>query len=790
MSLFDVGQVLAALTDDEKVDLVSGRGMWKTTPIPRLGVPSIVMTDGTYGVRYSESQIAGDEQGGFDLDDFLSVVNRRANGTATAWGRTRPATCFPTGAALACSWDTGLAHRLGAALAAECGEFGVDVLLGPGINLRRTPLGGRAYEYYSEDPLVTAEIAAAVVDGLQDNGVGASLKHFAANNCEVERTTMDSVIEERALREIYLRGFERVVRRSDPWTVMSSYNRLNGVQTSQDPWLLDTVLRGDWGYRGTVVSDWHGIKDRAASIAAGNDLDMPESPSRKAALRRAVADGSVAAADLDTACRRVLELVHRAVAARPSRATAFDRDAHHDLARQMAARSMVLLKNDGGLLPLNPAALRRVVVAGDGAVDPVIQGSGSATTSPTRVDVPLDELRRAFGPAVEVLYDPAPADIPGADVVVFFANTDLQYDGEGADRRTLALAAGQDERIAALAATGVPVVVVVASPDAVVMPWRDDVPAILATFLAGQGAGRATADVLTGAAEPTGRLTTTFPARIEDIPGWLTYPGENGRHVYAEGIHVGYRSYDALGREPLFCFGHGLGYTTFATGPVTAVTSGPVTSGAVTSSAVAGGPAAGGPADVATLSEGGVVHLEVPVTNTGARRGRETVQIYAEHRDPRVRRPLLALAGFAGIELEPGETGTVRISVTADDLSFWDTARQRWVLDDETVRLHAGRSSRDLTSSVDVTTAGSTSRHRPVLRDTQPSFILDNPVARAATAAFLAAALDRSEAEVDSMLEYSRDSFIGIVATLERRFRISFTDDQADRLLAAIRDAG
>ncbi|MBT0770139.1 glycoside hydrolase family 3 C-terminal domain-containing protein [Kineosporia sp. J2-2] len=775
--LFDVEDVLRRLTDDEKVDLLSGYGMWKTAGVERLGVPATVMTDGTYGVRYSVPQIDGDEKGGFDLDDFLSVVNRRANGVSTAWGETKPATCFPTGAAMACSWDPALARRLGEALAAECGELGVDMLLGPGINLRRTPLGGRSYEYYSEDPVVTAEIAAAVVEGLQENGVGASLKHFAANNCEVERTTMDSVVEERALREGYLRAFEKVVRRSDPWTIMSSYNRLNGVQASQDPWLLTEVLRDDWGYRGTVVSDWHGIKDRPASLEAGNDLDMPESPSRKAALRRAIAEGRLTAEVLDTACRRVLEFVHRAVAARATRPTSFDRAAHHRLAQEMAARSMVLLKNDGGVLPLDPAAPRRILVAGEGAGDdPIIQGSGCATTAPTQVDVPIVELRAAFGQDTEIVQVQGTSTDPvlrerllaeaveaarGTDVAIVFVHTDVAYDGEGTDRTTLDLSDGHDELVSALAAVCPQVVVLVASPDAVVMPWLDEVSAVVATFLAGQGAGRAVADLLTGAAEPSGRLTTTFPARIEDIPGWLTYPGEHGRHVYSEGIHIGYRSYDALARNPLFCFGFGLGYTTFELGPVSS------------SSTVVG------PDDV--------IELVVPVTNTGARRGRETVQIYAEHLDPRVRRAPRELVAFAGIELEPGQTGEVRIPVPAEDLRFWDTSRQAWVLDDEEVRLHAARSSRDLVSSVTVTTTSTVSRHRPVRRDTQPVFILDNPPARRATAGFLARTLGHSPEEMDRMLDYSRDSFFGIVATLERRFRISFTDAQVEELLAAIR---
>ena len=301
--------IVEAMTNQEKVDLLSGFGMWKTAAVPAYGIKPIVMTDGTYGVRYSIPQIDSDERGGMDLDAFLSVVNQRASDVSIAWGEMKPATCFPNGSAMGNSWDEGLMQRLGVLLGQECRAMGVHLLLGPGINLRRTPLAGRSYEYYSEDPLVTGKLSAAVIEGVQSQGVGTSLKHFACNNSEVERTTMDSVIEERALREIYLKGFEIAIKQSKPWTIMSSYNRLNGVQASQDPWLLNEVLRDDWGFDGVVVSDWHGIKDRAVSLMAGGDLDMPESPRRKADLLAALDSGVVPAEVANLSCLRMLEMI-------------------------------------------------------------------------------------------------------------------------------------------------------------------------------------------------------------------------------------------------------------------------------------------------------------------------------------------------------------------------------------------------------------------------------------------------------------------------------------------------
>lgn len=773
----DFASLIAEMTVEEKVALLAGHHMWKTHAIPRLDIPSIIMTDGTYGVRYSIPQIDDDEAGGQDFAAFLSVVNQRADHVQIAWGKIKLATCFPNGSSVGCSWDTGLARELGEALAKECQEFGVHLLLVPGINIRRTPLGGRSYEYYSEDPVISGDFAAGVINGLQENGVGASLKHFACNNSEVERTSMDSIVEERALREIYLKGFERAIRQSSPWTVMSSYNRLNGVQAAEDPWLLDEVLRKDWGYDGLVVSDWHGIKDRAASLIAGNDLDMPESETRKKDLLDAIEAGRVETAIVDRACARVLELV-RLSKLNERRGTVFDRAAHHALARRMAGESIVLLKNEDALLPIIAEKVRRIAIVGEGAGEPVIQGSGCATTLPTSVDSPIEEILKLADGKFQIdryrgtseieteraaLQAEAVAGVKDADLVIVFVNTENGYDGEGSDRRTLDLAPGHDDLVFALAAANPNTAVVVASPDAVVMPWIDAVKSTVEVFFSGQAMGGALADILFGEVNPSGKLTTTFPKRIEDIPGHLTYPGENGRHVYSEGIHVGYRWYDARGIEPLFPFGHGLSYTSFAYSDIKL--------------------------DRETLQTGETLTVSFTLENTGKVAGKEICQLYAACRQPRFKRPPRELKAFTKVALAPGERRTVTFTVPAEDLQLYDTARGTFLLDDGVVDMLIGASSRDIRLSGVLRTLSAVPRHRKIEWDTQPVFVLANPVARAKFNSFLQKQLSVDEPEADRMLEHCANSFFGIFTTFDRRFRQAFPKADIEALLADIDEA-
>lgn len=761
--------LIQAMTIEEKASLVTGHRMWKTHQIDRLGLRSIVMTDGTHGVRYSIPQIDQDQEAGQDFETFLAAVNRKANEVEIAWGTMKPATCFPNGASIACSWDTSLAFELGAALGVECRSLGIDLLLGPGVNIRRTPLGGRVYEYFSEDPLLTGDLAAGVINGLQSRGVGSSIKHFACNNNEVERTTMNIVVDDRALREIYLLGYQRAISKSKPWTVMSSYNRLNGVQAAEDPWLLNKVLREDWGFTGLVMSDWHGIKDRPAALVAGGDLDMPESQTRHQQLLTAMQTGQIPMEAVDKSCQRVIELVRKCEAGKAISVPAFDQGAHHQLARRMAGESNVLLKNNGNLLPLKPGSAKTIAAIGQGAVEAVIQGSGCATTAPTQVDVPLDEIRKLAGPTQvhhyqgmgsEEALEQAVEGAREADVAVVFVNPEVGWDGEGSDRQTLALAAGHDALIKAVAAVNRQTIVIVSSPDAVAMPWIDDVPAALAVFFSGQATGGAVADILFGAVNPSGKLTTTFPRTVEDIPGYLTYPGENGQQIYCEGLFVGYRTYDSRHTDVLFPFGHGLSFSEFTYSDMSI--------------------------DKSTLLDGESLRISFSITNTSDITGAEVSQVYARWGKPRLRRPLHELKAFTKTVVPAGERVRVEVEVTADDLKYWDPPRERWVLDNDDIVIEVGASSRDIRLTADLKTRSPIARYRAISYDTQPGIILETPIARAQFAAYLSERLSISETEADQLLEHCRSSFFGLVTTLDRRLRQRFTREEVQPLIDSI----
>ncbi|SCX23095.1 Thermostable beta-glucosidase B [Agrobacterium sp. DSM 25558] len=740
--------LVGQMTAEEKVATLSGSGLWRTSANYRLNIPQVLMTDGTYGVRYSIEQIEGENDERRNLEQFLAVVNQKADRDVEGeFGTTRPATCFPNGSAFACSWDVDLAYSLGSALAAECQTFGVNLLLGPGINIRRTPLAGRSYEYYAEDPVISGDIAAAVIRGLQDNGVGASLKHFACNNSEVQRTTMSSDVDERALREIYLSGFERAIRKGDPWTVMTSYNRVNGVHASENEWLLSTVLREEWGYRGLVMSDWNGIKDSVAALLAGNDLDMPERAARKRQILRGIEAGRLPLDVTDRACLRVLELVRR-LKAGENRTVSADFEHHHALARQMAAESAVLLKNADGLLPM--VDVKRIAIIGDAAIQPVIQGSGCATTRPFFIDAPLDAIRRRAGDSVDVsfhAFDGASGEsaaaqhqsaVQGAeqaDVVIVFANTSYGYDGEGSDRRDLHLDLGQDALIAAVAKANPRTIVVLASPDAVEMPWIGEVSAVLATFFGGQGVGQAVADILFGDHNPSGKLTVTFPKRLSDTPGYLHYPGDNNHHHYGEGIYVGYRYYDKRDIEPLFPFGFGLSYTQFAYSDLTI--------------------------DQDTVSDGECVRLAFDLTNTGSRFGKEICQVYIRPESGRAPRALRELKAFGKVALEPGESRRVEFEIDASDLRYYDTAQRAWVLDSGMIHFDVGASSRDIRLSHGIRIEP-TYRSLHFTMDTQPYLFLADPVAHQKLVSFFLDRLSLDRETADKLLTFCETSFHGI----------------------------
>ena len=770
-----LASVLTEMTIQEKLDLLNGAGLWKTKANYRLNIPEIVVTDGAHGLRYSITQIENSSDEQANIRDFLAIVSQTAEGRSnTKVGLTRPATCFPNGSLIGCSWDVDLLREIGETLAVECHHFGVNLLLGPGINIRRTPLAGRSYEYYSEDPVVAGDLAAAFISGLQENGVGASLKHFACNNSEIERTTMNSVIDERALREIYLAGFERAIAKSSPWTIMSSYNLVNGEQVSNSKTLLTDILRTEWGYDGVVVSDWHGIKDRPASIAAGNDLDMPQSRQRTAAALSAVQSGALSVEAVDRSAMRVLELIAKAKAG--ERKVSWDPAAHQEIARRAALESIVLLKNEGQILPLSAAQGAKLLVVGSEAVEPAIQGAGSATTNPTRVDIPFDQIADAAGPKSSVRYLIGPTvsgdseairsvldAAKGVDVVIVFSGTISGADGEASDRRNLRLAPGQDELIQALADAGSRVVVVLTMPDAVEMPWVDGVDAIVATFFMGQGGGNAVAQILFGQETPSGKLSASFPKTIGDIPGIHTYPGENDRHVYGESIFVGYRSYDLRNIDPLFPFGHGLSYTCFDYSDMTV--------------------------DADQVCDEQDINVSVTVRNTGSRRGKEIVQFYVSPQNSGARRPIRELKAFAKVALEPNEEKRVTVTLDPRAFMYYQPAAGRWVIDADGFTIEAAASSRDIRSSVTLPYNVPRTHFRRLTSNTQPKYILENPEAVVVVSQLVSERLGVTVDEARALLELTRHWFLSLFQSLSWYVGENFSAADLDAALATLNDS-
>ncbi|WP_333498405.1 beta-glucosidase family protein [Kluyvera sp. CHPC 1.2972] len=777
----DFKTLIAAMNAEEKVALLTGSGLWRTASLPQHGIDDIVMTDGTYGVRYSSAQIDGNEK--WSMDDFISVITQtadRANaeepaakgGSEALFSASLPATCFPNGSSLACSWDIDLVYQMGQALGRECQHMGVGILLGPGINIRRTPLAGRGYEYYAEDPVVSGDIAAALINGLQDEGVGASLKHFAANNSEYRRTEMDSVIEERALREIYLAGFQRAIAKSQPWTVMSSYNRLNGVQTSQDPFLLTQVLRDEWGYDGLVMSDWYGIKDRPASLMAGNDLAMPETRRDKQTLLAAINAGEVPMAVVDSACLRMLELLDKVQRNRRPNAQA-DFSAHHRLSQQLAAESIVLLKNDDNLLPLRPEKTPRIAVLGKPAQEPVIQGSGCATTVPYLLDRPLDEIFDLAGEAFSVSWAiGAPDDLQcdeaalvqakvvaqEADVAVIFVSTAVGEDGENGDRHDLNILAVHERLIREVASVQPNVVVVLANSDAVVMPWLGECKALLETFFAGQGMGRAVAEILFGQRNPSGKLTVTVPNTLEETPAWLNYPGENLRHHYGEGLFVGYRYYDKRCLTPRFPFGFGLSYTQFSYDNLSL--------------------------SAETIGADDTLTVSFELSNIGAVDGKEIVQLYVSAPEGELIREVRALKGFDKIALAAGETQRVSLQLPISELACYHPGLADWVITPGNWQVHIGGSSRDLPLNATFT-VDCPARYVPLRDDNSLQQLIQQPKAFARVVQLIADKSQLPPEQVrEKLIRLAPDLFCGLLIALTEFLALDIERDELNAVLA------
>ena len=662
-------ELIGRMTLEQKCALLSGEKAFDTRAYPSLGIPALSFSDGPHGLRH---------QG--EGANHLGI------------GGSMPATCFPTAVTVAQSWDPALAERIGQALAEEAATMGVNVVLGPGLCIKRSPLCGRNFEYFSEDPLVSGKMAAGYVRGIQAKGLAACPKHFAVNSQETRRQASDSVVDERTLREVYLAGFETVVRESAPKSIMSSYNLVNGTYANENHHLLQEVLRDDWGFQGAVVTDWGGSNDHVAGVREGSAFEMPNpdiSSSRE--LAEAVRAGKLSEATLDERVDQALELILGTDEAKRAYPAQFDEVAHHDLARQAAEEGMVLLKNeadpDGGrLLPL--AKGTRVALVGDFAETPRYQGAGSSLVNATKVESLLDALKvsadvtlvgfeRGFerdGAANESMAAAA-VDLAGkADVVVCCLGLDESKETEGADRMDMKLAANQVELLSRVAKANPNVVVVLSAGSCVETGWAKDARALLYLGLAGQAGGTATLDALTGATNPAGKLAETWPVRLEDTPTFGRFPSEELTAEYREGLYVGYRYYQTAGVPVAFPFGYGLSYTTFAYGEARVA------------------------ADASAVT--------VRVTNTGAVAGTEVVQAYVAKPQAQVFRPAEVLAGFARVTLAPGEAKDVTVELDPRAFSYFDVRTNRWEQEAGTYEVRVAASCKDVRATATVNLAG------------------------------------------------------------------------------------
>lgn len=666
----DIKDMVERMTLEEKAEICSGGDFWSTRAFERLGIPSVMMTDGPSGLR---------KQGG--AGDHLGL------------NESVPAVCFPSSAAVASSFDTGLARELGEELGEECQAEDVALLLGPGLNIKRSPLCGRNFEYFSEDPVLAGEMGAALVQGMQSRGVGSCIKHFACNNQETGRMVSDSAVDERTLHEIYLAPFEAVVKKARPWAVMCAYNKVNGTYCAENRQLLTDILRDEWGFDGMVVTDWGAVKNRALGIRAGLDLEMPGGTDRGTKqIVAAIEEGSLSMDELDLAVENVLSFVDKATAGH--RAVELDLERGYRLAVKAAERSAVLLKNEGGALPIAEGA--RVAFIGEFASSPRYQGSGSSYVNSARRSAPLDcapegvvyaqGYRAADDEGDPALVAEAVRAAREADVAVVFAGLPDRYESEGYDRTTLAMPANQVELIDAVAAAQPRTVVVLMNGAPVTMPWAGDVTAILEMYLAGDGAGEAAVSLLYGRANPSGKLAETFPLKLEDNPSYLNFPGENDRTEYREGVFVGYRYYDAKGMEVLFPFGYGLSYTTFAYSDLELGTD--------------------------AFAEGEELSVALTVTNTGERAGEEVVQLYVAPPIGQRRRPVRELKRFTKVALEPGESARVEFSLDARALSYYEPILHEFCAESGAYGIEVGASSRDIRLQGTVSFASSSAPSR------------------------------------------------------------------------------
>ena len=664
--------LLKELTLEEKCALLSGAETFKTRGMPEHGIPQIWLSDGPHGLRKQAGE-----------SDHLGL------------NPSVPATCFPTASAVANSWDAALGEEIGAALGEEAAAQEVSVVLGPGLNMKRNPLCGRSFEYFSEDPYLAGKLAAGYIRGIQSKGVAACPKHFAVNSQETRRMASDSIVDERTLREIYLTGFEIAVKEGHPRSIMSSYNLVNGTYANENKHLLMEILRGEWGFDGAVITDWGGSNDHALGVKNGSTLEMPAPGGDSVReLLAAVESGKITESDIDARLSELLPLVFDTKAALDAAPREFDAAAHHALARRAAAESLVLLKNEDSLLPL--AAGAKVAVIGDFAKNPRYQGAGSSMVNSTQVDVLLDKLidselnvigyQQGFdrhGKPDAALQKSACELATQADTVILCMGLDEIAESEGLDRSNLRLAQNQVDLLQAVAAVNPKIVVVLYSGSVVETPWLDNCQALLYAALGGQAGAGAVADALTGKVNPCGKLAETWPLAYADVPSAADFATRRKTVEYREGLYIGYRYFTTAEKAVRFPFGYGMSYTTFAY------------------------------SDMAADEQG----VSLTVTNTGSVAGTEIVQLYVAKKNSELFRPAKELKGFARVTLAPGEKQ--RITITLDDKAFrfWNVKANRWEIEGGEYELLVGASAEDIRLCEKISVHGTATVHPYENRD-------------------------------------------------------------------------
>ena len=689
MTAEKIRELVSKMTLEEKAAMCSGADFWHTEAVERLGIPASMVSDGPHGLRKQD-----------DKADHLGV------------NESIKAVCFPAGCGTAASFNRELLKEMGEALGNECQAEGVSVILGPAVNIKRSPLCGRNFEYYSEDPCLATEIAGALIHGVQSRNVGTSIKHFLANNQETRRLSSDSRVDERTLHEIYLAAFEGAVTREKPWTVMCSYNRINGTYAAENHKYLTEVLRNQWKFDGYVMSDWGAVNNRVADLKAGLDLEMPASGGTNDELIvRAVQSGALEESVVDTAVERILNIVFRYEEHRDKTAV-FDRDKDHELARKVAQETIVLLKNEG-VLPLEEK--KQIAFIGKYVKKPRYQGGGSSHINSHKVtaawdvikDMPNVSYAQGFvddkDQTDEALLEEAVQTATKADIAVIFAGLPDSFESEGYDRTHMRMPDCQNELIAKVAAVQPNTVVVLHNGSPVEMPWADQVKGIVEAYLGGQAVGGAVCDILFGKVNPSGRLPETFPKKLEDNPSYLSYIGEGDMVEYREGIFVGYRYYDKKKMDVLFPFGYGLSYTAFDYSNLRV--------------------------DKKKFKDTDTVTVTVDITNTGKMAGKEVVQLYVADKESTVIRPEKELRDFAKVELVPGETKTVSFTLGKRAFAYYNTTIHDWHVETGEFAIQIGRSSRDIVLQETVTVESTVKIPFVYTTDTTLGDVMKNPKA-------------------------------------------------------------